>query len=691
MLATCSGLTAAILALGTGCGEARDTSDPLGDIAVAYRAALQKHPAVANPDAAPDTAATLRSLARQAGSASGNADPAAAALLSAGIHAKAGAITLALTQRVQSMVDITQGSISSLVADAELLDATAASHESLNLSASRNVLEQSRDDARAGLSTAQSLLDEVRRPIESAIDNRDAGRERAAELDTEAAVLARRGLDAGPLDGHGFIKEAIDLRRRAHNERVEAAREDLTLLDLEPSRRLAEDKRANNQSLLDAARASQNQLDSRRDDATTYADGVRGQISAIQSRIAPLLQQLATEQTQTIVPGFEAAIADFTQSSSAARKATRGNSPAQATDAWFAIAGGELGAGRAHWALAGNLKSRADLLGRLAASGNLLGDGNRWKSERAATLASRETALAAAKTSYEAALESLSQVRGFNTQTAAIRMGITTAISAMEGADLVSMESARRTESTTRPPSGRPTQPRATGSSTAIDRSAPGFSSPQQVVALFEGAPENLSQIEHLVTSTKTSGPEATAIIQLVESGIDAFKPFADACMAKFGKLGSASIFGGLEEQFGAKSVTIQSIDGDRATLVSPDQEEPLTLIKENGRWFLDVDSMLPDDPQTAQMIPMLGMMFGPAIAQIKAAATEIAGEIEAGDFASADEASEAFSEQVDKIVGDVFGSMFGGAGGDGGAGGAGGGFPGSGGGFPSGGGFGPG
>ena len=79
MLATCSGLTAAILALGTGCGEARDTSDPLGDIAVAYRAALQKHPAVASPDVAPDTAATLRSLARRAGSASGNADPTAAA------------------------------------------------------------------------------------------------------------------------------------------------------------------------------------------------------------------------------------------------------------------------------------------------------------------------------------------------------------------------------------------------------------------------------------------------------------------------------------------------------------------------------------------------------------------------------------------------------------------------------------
>lgn len=669
-----------------GCGEARDLSDPLGDIAASYRQAIRSHPAIPSSEAPPNTADTLRALARKAKSASREGNTMAATMLSSGIHAKAGAITLTETLRVQSTLDISLDEISSIVSDAILLEAAATSRENLDLSASRNVLDTIESIARSGLTESQEELDTLRTPIDNAIDTRDARRERATELETEAASLARRGLDAGPLHGEALIKESIDLRLQAHGNRIDAAIEDITLIDLEPVQRISMEARSGFERVLDAARSSSQVLDDRQAAASSYASNVHDEIDSIAHRLAPILQQLATEQTQVILPGFEAAVADFAASSSAARQATRGGSPEQSTDAWLGVASGELNAGRAHWAMAGSLRSQLTLLGQLVASGDLLGDASRWERDLDAAKTARLSAIEAAKTSYKAALESLSQVRGLERQTNAIRESITTALSALDGADLISIASSRRDASTRTPARGGSSSRRAAPTAN-IDRSAPGFASPAEVVTFMSEPPQDLAALEHVLASTRATSPGAVAILDLAQDFVDAIRPANDASMAKFGTVGSENPFGGLSDSLpfdASNTITIQSISGDTAILTKEDEERPLELIREGGRWFIDVDTMLPTDPQTAQMIPMLGMMFSPMIAEIKAASTKIARQIQAGEFETADEASAAFSESVAGILSNVMGGFLGGDEGGGGFPGGGGGFPG--GGFPSGG-----
>jgi uncharacterized membrane protein YgcG len=682
---TISGVLLLSLSLVSGCGDARDTSDPLGDIAASYRQAIRNHPAIPTNEAPPNTADTLRSLARQASSASRDGNEMAAAMLSSGIHAKAGAISLSETLRVQSSLDISLNEISSIVSDALLLEAAAVSRENLDLSASRDALDTIESKARGGLTESQNELDELRAPIESALDTRGARRERAAELDTEAASLARRGLDAGPLDGEALIKESIDLRLQAHGKRIDAAREDITLIDLEPAQRISTEARSGFERVLDAARTSEQMLDDRQAAATAYAQDVHDEIDSIARRLDPILQQLATEQTQVILPGFQAAVTDFEASSTAARRATRGGSPEQSTDAWLGVASGELGAGRAQWAMAGSLHSQTTLLSTLLASGDLLGDSGRWQRALEAAQTARQGAVTAAKTSYEAALQSLSQVRGLDLQTNAIRESVTTAISALDGADLISMATSRRDTATPASTRGGSPAQRATPAAN-IDRSAPGFASPSEVVALMSAPPADLVSLEHALASARANSPAATSILDLANDFVEAIRPASVASMEKFGKVGSDNPFGVISDTLSfdesSSTITIEDVTGDTATLTKEDQEQPLILTRVNGRWFIDVDSMLPTG-EAAQMIPMLGMMFTPMIAEIKEASTSVAAQIRAGEFETADDASAAFSELVSDILSNVLGGFMGG---DEGGGEGGGGFPGGGGGFPGGG-----
>ena len=445
-----------VMALMASCGESRDSSDPLAEVAAAYRTAIRNHPAIQSSTESTSTAEKLRSIARRADSAGRNGNIDAAAILASGIHAKAGAIALHTASSIQSQVTVTMDTIGQLIDDAVLLDASAQSRESLNLASSREYLANERADANSRLAEAESQLDGIREPIKNAITNRETNKTRAAQLDAEAAGLAQQGLDAGPLQGHGFIEESIDLRRQAHGQRISAAREELTLVELQPNQRIAEKGRQSQQSRLDAARDSESQTESRRNEAADYAQSIRSQIDAIRERLSPIFQQLATEQTQTILPGFDAAAKDFAASASAAKKATRSDSAEQKSTAWMAVTSGELGAGRVHWAMANSLESQADLLKKLAKSGDLLGEESRWRNDLDTTLQAHGKAIEAAKASYQAALQSLGNVRGHAQEINRIRESIDLAVKAMEGADLVAMESDRRSESTT---AKRPTRP----------------------------------------------------------------------------------------------------------------------------------------------------------------------------------------------------------------------------------------
>ena len=109
------------------------------------------------------------------------------------------------------------------------------------------------------------------------------------------------------------------------------------------------------------------------------------------------------------------------------------------------------------------------------------------------------------------------------------------------------------------------------------------------------------------------------------------------------------------------------------AVLSSADADQEVQLVKVNGRWFIDLDKTIGDDPQSQQAIPMLRMMATPIINQIGQASKQVAGEINAGKFSNADDAMTAFSDKMAGIMESVLGGMMGGGGAGGFGGGAGG------------------
>ena len=664
-----------------GCGEAPDRTDPLAKIAENYRKALREHPAIPTSDDSSNTSQQLRNLARQAGSAGRDGDAAAGSILAAGIHAKAGSIDLNLAEDLQSKSNITMDQISGLVENVIILDNSANSRENLNLGSSMSFLSDSRAKAKSILSESESQLDELRQPIDSATAERDNRSQRASEYERQAAELAQRGIDAGPLDGQLFVKESIDLRRLAHAERIGAAREEITLGNFEPQERLASQNVENGQNLLDAARTSESNSQEQQNTAADWADTVRSDIEDIKGRINPLLQQLASAQTQGILPLYEAAAQDFASSANAAQSSTRGGSQEQTNAGWLAVASGHLGEGRVHWAMASSLNAQATLLAQLVISGDLIGDNSRWTSEMESTISARDEAIKVAEASFQEAVTSLANVRGKGTNTEGIRSQIELAIQAVQGADLIGMADSRMSGSTSTPRTN-------SGANQSASRQAapvgpPGFASPQAAADTFNNLPANMAGLQHMLNSVKASQPNPSMILTMAKNALSAFEPAVNACMQKFGNLGTTSPFEQIQASGTPTNITVKSESGNSAILVDSEDGTEVSFTKQNGRWFMDLDSTMEtamqESPEMEQMLPMVGMMVNPLIKQIRDASQQVAQGIQSGQYATADAAMSAMSDKVGEIVGGLLGGMMGG----GGMGGMGGGMGGMGGGFP--------
>ena len=651
----------------TGCEKkAPDTNDPLADIAASYREILREEPAVAPDEESPDTAGRLRTLGRRAAAENSSGSN----LLAAGIHAKAGVYELAAAERMNSRANLAMDTIGGLIDNTELLAQTATSRESMNVDSSMAFLEQSRDRAQSMLEETQSELGSIRSPIEVNTAELTARRDRASELEAEAAVLARKGLDAGPLDGHDSINSSIDLRREAQEQRIAAARNEIELATLEPRRRLLEHQVDGQQSLVDAAKQSQRASTEVQETAMNWANSVKQEIAVRKTDILEFIQLLADEQQNLIIPAYETAIADFTASGQAARRVNRSGSNAEKITAAFAVASSELGVGRVQWALAGNLESQAALLARLSSTGDLIGREATWKASLEETIKTRDEAVAAAEQSFQSALTSIGAIRGPNIDVRQLKASIETAIQVMQGADLISMEDARRSDSTSARKSSRPRRTASSGG--AGGNMTPGFDSPQAVVKMMETPPSDWKDFVHITKSLQARTSAARSLTTLLDKLTDAVNPFVDACMSKFGSLGSSDPF---QEVTGVlpSNIQLKDVTADSALLTSPDQEQDMKLVKVDGRWFIDLDGTIGDDPQMQQMIPMLRMMATPIINQIGQASEEVANQINAGKFSNADAAVTAFSDKMSKIVESLLGGMMGGPGGGGGGGGFGG------------------
>ena len=94
---------------------------------------------------------------------------------------------------------------------------------------------------------------------------------------------------------------------------------------------------------------------------------------------------------------------------------------------------------------------------------------------------------------------------------------------------------------------------------------------------------------------------------------------------------------------------TVEDTDEDRATLTLGSKQMAITLVlvKDDGRWFIDLDETIDTDPRISMIAKTMGPMLKERMKPMKAAASEIARNIRAGDYETADEAMAAFEAKM--------------------------------------------
>ena len=657
-----------------GCDEQSNREDPLAAIAVDFTEVVRNRPAIrASADETDDSASNLRQLASRARSAG----TPGADLLASRILLSAGTFDYDEALRLESKAARLRALARRLAADADRLARSAASAEQLDLSEATRMTEGWMDEARRELGIAEDALAELGTQIGVAEDQRNANLAKAAQFEAIAVERAEEGIDLGPLDGVDAINESIYFRQQADERRIAAARDDTAILTLQPALTLTTIERENQRAKSEHATESRRTTEGRLDTARTYANDVRRQLATIADTVGALLDEAIAIETEQILPRLEASVGDFQSAATIARSTTRGGSRGESDNGWRSIASAQFNAGRSQWEAASVLGRRGETLARM--SQGVLLDPNEVGSVLDGTNSGREEALAAAETSFNEALSSLSNVSGDATGNARLRQSIESAIASLKGDPIVVDVTPASTSGGFATGGGAAT-PASTGGSSAI--SGDGFGTPAEAARFLSDPDNQMSKagIARIEAAIKADTPQGKAIKNLLTIGSIAV-PLMEAMTSQFGQAATeGAMSGDFMDSAPSVEFEVDSVDGNVATLKSKDGSQSLKLVKGSNGWIVDADKTIADDPQVAMMIEFMGPMIDAMLKPMQAMMDSLAQRVESGEFSSAAEAMQALEEEMAD-------AMPGGGGGGGGfpGGGGGGGLPGGGGGLPGG------
>jgi len=634
-----------------GCGENSDTEDPLAAVSEQYRTLLRERPVIREqPDATDDTAETLRQLAGRAQSAGREGDEQAAAILTAGIRSTAATLEYDEAMRAESQASALRDLVRALAADADRLATTAANAEQLDIGETTIVLESELARAREAFNAADSELEELRSQTELAASERDELLAVAAEYDETANESAEVAVELDPIDARDYWIDASHFRGEAHKARVAAALSDISIQTIAPTMVLADARRAGQSEVIDAAREARRAAENRVDEARSFAADVRDLVDQLATAAADRLARVEELETTQIMPRLEASIGDFDAAASAARALTRGGSREDAAAGWRSIANAQFGAGRAQWEIATIQGRRADLFGRLAAGGVLADAGAASRTAEAA-IEARKAALEAAEAAFNEALASLGNIQGDDPAAMMTRTTIERAISGVKG------------EATRKPglAMGTPANAGANAgggfaSSSSGGGATAGFGTPAEVANFLSDGSNMLlpSAFARLDAALQADTPAGQSVKKLLTSAGFA-APMISALIDRFGE--DAVMASMAEDGAGgglavgpdmATSFSVDSVDGDTATLKSEDGSQTLVLLKTGSGWVIDLDETVEGDPNMKMMVQMMGPMMEQMLAPMKQAVDAVTKRVEAGEFSSLDEAIAAIEESMD-------------------------------------------
>lgn len=166
------------------------------------------------------------------------------------------------------------------------------------------------------------------------------------------------------------------------------------------------------------------------------------------------------------------------------------------------------------------------------------------------------------------------------------------------------------------------------------------LTSPKSAARTF-GQGMSQGDIEAVKASAIATAEQQKAL-EALSAVVSNFKKVEEAAIAKFGETAGKTVASQQQMSIGEELEKIDSatetITGDTAVLAAEGSQEPLHLRKVDGQWKVDFAAM-PGTEQVAQAIPMITAMAG--------AADELAAEITADKYKTADEAKNALGQKM--------------------------------------------
>lgn len=630
-------------ALVVGCNERSEQPDPIASISADFTKALRSRPVVREgADAPDDSAKALRKIGGQAK----NADAPGSDLLANRIYMSAGTFDLDEAMRLESKASRLRSVARKLASNAGLLADAASNAENLDISDANRMIERWRTDARTQLTDAEQKLSEVEGKIDLARNQRETHLAQAAEFEAIAVERAEEGIDLGPRDGEDAINESIYFRQQADELRIKAARDDTTILTLEPTRSLAGVERDGQQAKADHARDSRRASENRVQEARAFAAQIREELDRISQTVGSMMDESVELETSEILPRLQAAIGDFDAAAGAARGLSRGGTRAESDNAWRSVANAQFAGGRCHWEQGSILERRADTLRQIAAGGTLL-DPTAIRQDIEAASSGRDEAFAAAEASFNEAIESIGKIADNGADTARLRQSVETAIASLKGTVIPAAPAA-----VTRPSSGGARTAAPTPSGGAAFNGS-GFGTPAEAAKFLSDPSKQMSKagVARLRAATKAETAGGKAVQKLLSSG-SVMVPFFEAMSQKFGEAKvMAAMKGSSLGDTPIPSFKVGDVEGDVATLRSTDGSQSLKLVKTSKGWVLDLDKTVKDDPQVEMMVEFMGPMLEAMMKPLGQAVGEVTAKVKAGDFATVQDAMDALEAAMAKMM----------------------------------------
>lgn len=629
----------------------REAAAKFDEAVAASQRALAAAVAPATTEEATNTANELRRIAQSVSQLQGGTpgQRRAAMLLAANLNRKAAELDLAVVAATESEHRLERLAVARAAAAAANLDALATPLDRVDFAAARTQLKTQRDQAEGQLRQLQTQI----KALESAIGQVDRQlaltAEEARTIELQADQLRARAQTLRPREALPYIEQAAELSIRTADLRGELGRQQSERSALAPQLAGAQALGTGSESMLAvtdrAIRSLQDLSEKARDAAARARRGASEIRGSAKARMEALLSVMAGD----LAARYDAAIGALERSASLAQQAASGADGMSGDSAQLAHAAARSMLAQTLLLRSATLADHAALLQQLDALG---GWGESSQLAPAASRASEEAAdlLSQAREAYAAALESLGMLRS----PALVNSGDVIGLRARTESALAKLQ-----------PSGAGTardagaDPEPTVEHAEHAGAGGGAPSPEALVQWINETGSSVAAMRRASRIYRSSNPSLlealTALNMSMEPVLVSFEQAFGAMMElpAAGGMGMGAPSGAKLMSAGDSSATIQ-ID-------SPMGPQVVTAVKVDGEWFLDFDSMLDammpgqGAAMAAQMAPMLAMMSQ----AMGAAAKAFAARIDAGEFATAEEATKAFQQEMAKVAGGMMGGGF--------------------------------